>query len=386
MKITVSQEALVEALSTVSGVVPSKSTLPILTNVLVQADRPDVLSARGVLTLTANNLEMAITHRVEAEVETEGAITLPGRLLSDYVAELTHGQQVSLELNPKSMKVALEAGRYKANITGIDAEDFPPVPTVSGDKGFVVSAAVLKRALDGVIFCTASDDARPVLAGVLMKAEGTLLTLAAADGFRLGVIPVELTDDTSDVSVIVPGKTLAEIQKKLPEDDTLSVRVTCSDRGNQIHFSFGSTDVTSRLIDGQFPDYNRIIPPSGTTTVDMNTADLLKMTRAASVFAKDNSNIVRLEASPGSRDVDAVLVKSTSAEMGDMTGTMWCKSWGEPCKVAFNGRYLRDALQSVGTTQVRVELTGSATPGVLRPVADKADDRLWVIMPMDVKR
>src|SRR6478672_8722791 len=192
MKLECLQENLAEGLSVVGRVVPTKSTLPVLSNVL--------LSTRdGELQLTANNLELSVAHRVPTEgIAREGEITLPARLLADYVALLDHGQKVELELNPKTHKVHLACGRYEANIAGIDAEDFPPIPAVSGGPSFSIPSGLLKEAINEVVFAAAPDDTRPVLAGVLLKMGGGKLTLAAADGFRLAVREVELPDGGPD--------------------------------------------------------------------------------------------------------------------------------------------------------------------------------------------
>src|ERR1700730_14956243 len=187
MKLECLQENLAEGLTVVGRVVPAKSTLPILSNVL--------LSTRdGELQLTANNLELSVDHRVPAAIAREGEFTLPSRLLSDYVALLDHGQKVELDLNPKTHKVHLACGRYEANVAGIHAEHFPPIPAVSGGQSFSIPAGLLKQAINEVVFAAAPDDTRPVLAGVLVKMSGGSLTLAAADGFRLAVRTVELPE------------------------------------------------------------------------------------------------------------------------------------------------------------------------------------------------
>jgi DNA polymerase-3 subunit beta len=382
MKLECKQEDLAEGLSIVGRVVPAKSTLPILSNVL--------LSTRdGQLQLTANNLELSVAHRVSAGIDREGEITLPSRLLSDYVAFLDHGQTVALELNPKTHKVHLACGRYEANIAGIDAEDFPPIPAVSGGPSFSIPAAVLKEAISEVVFAAAPDDTRPVLAGVLLKMTGGKLTLAAADGFRLAVREVDLPEGGPELQMIVPAKTLSEVARLLSDGADDQVAINTTPNGNQVYFAFGQTEITSRLIDGQFPDYQRIIPPDAKTKVELSTVDFLRATRAAAVFARDNSNIVRLECSPSKDDaelaVGSVLVKSTSAEMGDNEGTLDATVNGDETQIAFNGRYLRDALEAIGTPKVRLEITGPSSPGIIRPSGDP-NGYLHVIMPMHVAR
>ncbi len=295
-----------------------------------------------------------------------GQITLPARLLSDYVALLDHGQKVSLDLNERTHKVHLACGRYEANIAGIDAEDFPPIPKVSGGASFTMDASALKEAIAQVVFAAAPDDTRPVLAGVLMRLGSGELTLAAADGFRLAVRTVELPG-SPELQMIVPARTLSEVARLLPGGEGEEVVVSATENQNQVHFAFNKTEITSRLIEGQFPDYQRIIPNETKTNVTISTTDLLRATRAAAVFARDNSNIVRLECTPPKEDAELllgrVLVKSTSAEMGDNEGHLDASIQGEEMQIAFNGRYLRDALEAIESQQVTLQITGPSSPG-----------------------
>ena len=382
MKLECKQENLAEGLTVVGRVVPAKSTLPVLSNVL--------LSTRaGELQLTANNLELSVAHRVPAAVDKEGNITLPARLLADYVALLDHGQNVGLELNTRTHKVHLACGRYEANVAGIDAEDFPPVPAVSGGSSFSIPSGLLKQAISEVVFAAAPDDTRPVLAGVLVKINRSSLTLAAADGFRLAVRTVELPEDGPELTMIVPARTLTEVARLLSDSSDEPVAINTTPNGNQIYFAFGKTEITSRLIEGQFPDYDRIIPAESKTKVKLSTGDFLRATRAAAVFARDNSNIVRLECSPPASGAElalgSVLVKSTSAEMGDNEGTLDASVDGEDAQIAFNGRYLRDALEAIDTPEVLLQITGPSSPGIIKPASD-GNGYIHVIMPMHVAR
>jgi DNA polymerase III subunit beta len=382
MKLECLQENLAEGLAVVGRVVPTKSTLPVLSNVLVAAREAE-------LQLAATNLELAVAHRVPASVNHAGEITLPARLLADYVALLDHGQKVALDLNEKTHKVHLACGRYEANIAGIDAEDFPPIPSVTGGATFQIGASALKEAIGQVVFAAAPDDTRPVLAGVLVRLGAGSLTLAAADGFRLAVRSVEVPEGTPDLQIIVPARTLAEVARLLPSDEAEEVSISTTPGGNQVYFAFGKTEVTSRLIDGQFPDYQRIIPSDAKTNVVLSTNDFLRATRAAAVFARDNSNIVRLECTPSKEEAElalgSVLVKSTSAEMGDNEGHLDASISGDEAQIAFNGKYLRDALEAIESQQVSLQITGPSSPGILKPVGEP-NGYLHVIMPMHVAR
>jgi DNA polymerase III subunit beta len=384
MKLSCLQQNLAEGLGVVGRVVPSKSTLPVLSNVLLATDE-------GRLKLAATNLEMAMTVWVGAHVEREGAITLPARVLSEWVGLLPKDQQVDLELNPRNRRVHLSSGRYESNISGIDAEDFPPIPTVDEGASVSLEAALLKDAIEQVAFAAAQDDSRPVLAGVLLKLDRGKLTLAAADGFRLAVREVELPEASElQLQMIVPGRALTELARVLPAEEGKTVELAATPNRSQVLFKLGDIQMVSRLIEGQFPDYQRIIPQAATTKAVMPTRELLQATRAASVFARDNSMIVRLNLTPSEEQQELalgkVVVSSTSAEMGDNTGDLDATVDGDEQQVAFNGKYLREALEALNAPQVRLELTGPASPGIFRPSGGDTNGYLHVIMPMHVAK
>jgi DNA polymerase-3 subunit beta len=380
MKLTCLPEKLNEGLATVGRVVAPRSTLPVLGNVLLQTDG-------GQLRLAATNLELTVVCWVGAKVEEEGAITLPARLLQDYVGLLTAGEPLDFEL--KGKKAHLSCGRFEANISGIDAEEFPAIPSVNGGASLTIAAPKLKEAIAQVVFAAAPDDSRPVLAGVLMTVAGGKLTLAAADGFRLAVRKVDLGEvDAPDLSMIVPAKALTEVARGLPSSDEVEVEIAVTADGSQVLFRHSQAEVVSRLIEGQFPDFNRIIPRDTKTRVTLQTADFLRATKAAQVFARDNSMIVRLNLVPaegGDEALGRVTVAATSAEIGDNTGDVDASVEGEAMQVAFNGRYLRDALEALDAQQAFLEVTGPASPGLIRP-ASGPNGYIQVIMPMHVAR
>jgi DNA polymerase-3 subunit beta len=380
MRLTCLPEKLNEGLATVGRVVAPRSTLPVLGNVLLETEG-------GQLKLAATNLELTVICWVGAKVEEEGAITLPARLLADYVGLLSAGEPLQLEL--KAKKAHLSCGRFEANISGIDAEEFPAIPSVSGGINLKIPAPRLKEAIGQVVFAAAPDDSRPVLAGVLMTVSDGKLTLAAADGFRLAVRKVDLGDAAvPDLSIIVPAKALTEVARGLPNDEDVEVEIAVTADQSQVLFRHRQAEVVSRLIEGQFPDFNRIIPRESKTRVTLQTADFLRATKAAQVFARDNSMIVRLSLVPaegGDEALGRVTVAATSAEIGDNTGDVDASVEGEAMQVAFNGRYLRDALEALDAQQAFLEVTGPASPGLIRP-ASGPNGYIQVIMPMHVAR
>jgi DNA polymerase-3 subunit beta len=380
MKLTCLPEKLNEGLATVGRVVAPRSTLPVLGNVLLATEG-------GQLKLAATNLELTVICWVGAKVEEEGAITLPARLLADYVGLLSAGEPLNFEL--KAKKAHLSCGRFDANISGIDAEEFPAIPSVSGGISFKLPAPRMKEAISQVVFAAAPDDSRPVLAGVLMMVGGGKLTMAAADGFRLAVRKVDLGDaEIPDISMIVPAKALTEVARGLPNDEDVEVEIGVTADQSQVLFRHRQAEIVSRLIEGQFPDFNRIIPRDSKTRVTLQTADFLRATKAAQVFARDNSMIVRLNLVPaegGDEALGHVTVAATSAEIGDNTGDVDASVEGEAMQVAFNGRYLRDALEALDAQQAFLEVTGPASPGLIRP-ASGPNGYIQVIMPMHVAR
>jgi DNA polymerase-3 subunit beta len=373
------QRALAEGLAIVDRAVPTKSPLPVLSNVLLETDGDK-------LKLVANNLEMAISAWIGADIADPGAITLPAKLLSDFVGTLAGGGDIQMALKPGTKTMNLKCGRYEANINGIDADDFPAVPTVGEGTRCQISARTLKMGINQAAFAAAADDTRPVLAGVLLTIEGDELTMAAADGFRLAVRTVQLAAAAEEnLSLLVPARTLQELQRVIPDSDEL-VEIAATPNRNQIMFQFPGLLVVSRLIEGQFPDYKRIIPQGYQTRVVLPVGDLLQATKTASVFSRDNSNIVRISVTPSSDELipGRVDVTASSAEMGDNAGQLDGSVEGQETQIAFNARYLRDALDAVSGGEVALEISGPTSPGLLKPVS--GGGHLHVIMPMHVAR
>jgi DNA polymerase-3 subunit beta len=380
VKLQCAQEVLADALATACRIVPTKSTLPVVTNVLLEADPADGLR------VVATNLELTVSRRARATVAAAGRTTAPARLLADYVALLDRGKQVSLALAASGSRLHLTCERYEAHIATLPAEEFPPTPAVAGSVRLELDGAVLRQAIEHVVFAAAPDESRPVLAGVLVRVDAGALTLTAADGYRLAMRRIDLLDTTTRAEWIVPARTLLELARCLPSARGLPVTLSGTASDHQLHVGLPEVELTSRLIEGQFPDVERVIPRAGTTTAIVGTADLLRATRAASVFARDNSHIVRLECTPPPDDrtpaLGRVLVRATSAEMGDNLGQLDASVQGQAGQIAFNGRYLRDALEVLDSAQVALHFSGPLQPGVLRPVGDLEAAHLQVIMPM----
>lgn len=378
MRLSCSQENLARGLSIVARAVAAKSTLPVISNILLAAE------ATG-LKMCATNLEMAITCWVAAKVEEEGAITVPAKLLSELVSSMPN-ERVDLNLNAKTKALNVKCSRYDANLKGIDAEEFPPIPVVGDDSKITAAGKLLKKGIAEVAFAAASDESRPVLAGVLVRLRGSSLTLAAADGFRLSVSTVELGQAApQEMDVIVPARALHELARVAGDDETVEISITAG--RNQALFrlekqeaGLAGVELVSRLIEGSFPNYEQIIPKSHSTRLDVATADFLKAARVASFFARDASNVVKLEFSPGQESNPGQLtVGATAAEVGDTTTVIEAIVEGESTQIAFNARYLIDLLQVVDEPRVVLDLSSPSSPGVFHLSAGLFTH---VIMPM----
>ena len=375
MKLSCLQENLNRGLGVVGRAVAARTTLPITNNVLLATDE-------SRLKLVATNLEMAISHWIGAKVQKEGSITVPARLLTEFIASLPN-DKVDIDLS-SGKTLELKCARFEARISGIDAKDFPPIPKV--DEGIVTRVEVepLRQAINQVVFAAASEESRPVLTGVDAQFEGDLVTLAAADGFRLAVYKLPLATPVSEkAEVIIPARTLAELNR-LMGDDEEPVDITVNPNKSQILFRLKDTELVSQLVQGTFPQYAQLIPQSYNARVTVDVGEFLRAARTASIFARDGSGIVRLVVTPGAESAPGKLtVSARSEELGDDVGEIDATIEGEEAKIAFNGRYLIDVLSVLREEQVVLETTNPSSPGVIRPVG--VDNYIHVVMPMFVQ-
>ena len=369
------QENLAQGLGIVQRAVATRTTLPITQHVLLATDG-------GRLKFSATNLEVAISTWVGAEVLEDGAITIPARLLTDFINSLDR-QHVEIKTTSPAKGIELKGEHVQATMNGADASEFPPIPSVDEGISTKVAPKALRMAIHQVVMAAAVEDSRPVLTGVNVELEGTKLVLAAADGFRLAVHTTELLEPVSEkVSLIVPAKTLQEVERLIDGDDPIDIVVT--PQRSQILFRLKNVEIVSQLIQGTFPNYSQLIPQERSTRAVVNLGELQRATRTASIFAKDGSGIVRIEVTPGAGGAPGKLtVSSRAEELGDNTGDIAAEVEGGDAKIAFNSRYLSDVLGVLSEEKVAIEMTTSSSPGVIRPVGD--DHYVHVVMPMFVQ-
>ena len=367
VKLSVMQENLARGLSVVSRAVSSRSTLPVLANVLLRTEDAG-------LKLTATNLEIGITYWVPGKIETDGATTVPARLLTDLVGSLPASEKVDLELQGADT-LHLRCGRFATHVKGIDADEFPTIQTAGERPTTRVSQKVLKQALEEVIFAAASDEARPILTGVLAKFEGSKLTLAAADNYRIAVRTIEVLDAVEAASVVIPARALGELARILSDTDD-PVELVLAQARNQVLFHLEGIDLVSRLIDGQFPNYQTVLPATHATRAELDREELLRAVRPAALIASSSANIVKLQVGGD----DGGVVVTATADVGDYTGDVEASIEGDATTIAFNARYLNDVLGNVQADRFALELNGPLSPGVFRPVGD--DAYVHVVMPV----
>jgi DNA polymerase-3 subunit beta len=376
MKLSCLQENLNWGLGVVGRAVAARTTLPITNNVLLATE-----SSR--LKLAATNLEMAISCWIGAKVEEEGSITVPARLLSDFIGSLP-AEKVNISLSPQTKTLGMKCARFEARISGVDAKDFPPLPKVEAGITTKVEVEALKQGISQVVFAAATEESRPVLTGVDAKFEGKSVTLAAADGFRLAVYKMPLAEAvTKATEVIIPARTLAELNRLIAEQEEAVVITVNPDKGQAL-FKLKNVELVSQLIQGTFPNYAQLIPQSFATKATIGVADFLRATKTASIFARDGSGIIRLVVTPGAEMAPGkVVVSARSEEVGDDVGEIDAVVEGGEAKIAFNGKYLTDVLGVLRETQVALETTSPSSPGVIRPVG--SDNYLHVVMPVFVQ-
>lgn len=375
MQLRCQQVELERALHQVSRAVARRSSLPVLSNVLLVAEE-------STLHITATNLEIALSISLPADVAEPGQLSVRADLFTDFVGSLPK-QELTLQAAAGSTDLRVTCGTSRARIPGIPAEDFPAIARI-GDQPptATVPADLLREAIGQVVFAAASDDSRPVLAGVLLEFRDEELTLAAADGFRLSVRTVTLGQPTpTDLSIIVPARALAELARVVADGEAV-VELLVTPNRSQVLARSGRLEFLSRLIDGHFPDVRQIIPKQWRTRVTVDREAFLAAARRARIFAQSNNEVVKLQFIPGDSELDPgmLIVSAQAADAGDSEDTLPARVEGPQATIAFNGRYLTDVLSVAKSSEIAIEMTTPNAAGVFRPVGDESF--IHVVMPM----
>jgi DNA polymerase-3 subunit beta len=368
MRIRCAQEDLSRAMSAVGRATSGRTTVPILANVLLE-------TTAGGLRVVATDLELGIRAQIPAEVERGGLVTLPARLLAEVVSHLP-AAPVELRVEEGSSVAEIRCQRASFELVGMPASDFPRVPDGEVETLCRLPAALLRTMIRQTLFAASTDETRPFLTGVYVAGEGEEVRFVATDGGRLAVrtAPVKVA---RPMSAIVPSKTMHELVRLAGAVDG-EVEVGLVD--NQMVFSAGGLRVFSRLVGGQFPNYQQVIPREFKQRVQVGTEKLYQALRRVAITARDSATVVRLAAQEG-----VLRLSSSTPEVGRAWEELEVEASGEPMEVAFNARYLLEALAVLETDEVTLELTGPLSPGALRPVGPVgSEDYVYVVAPVRV--
>jgi DNA polymerase III subunit beta len=365
MELQVTQENFSRALSNVSRVATSKAQLPILENILLRTDNNRLLVA-------ATNLEIASTNYIGAKVAKDGAITIPAKLITEFVSNLPK-EQINLVVQDNHLKIT--CGHYSSVINGTVADEFPELPVIdeASSAKYIVTTEDFKKAVSQTIVTSSSDSTRPVLTGVYWHSFEGALYLASTDGYRLS--EKYLTDTKTELSAIIPTSTLQEVLRTI-SDDTTEIEILFND--TEVQFKLNESEVTSRLIDGIFPDYRQLIPATSETNITLRKEDFVRITKIASLFARASGGSVTLNATS---ETNILSIHSIASELGENTSEAEAQSISEDGTVTLNSRYLNEALAVLDSGDVTFRFSGKLSPCVLTNVGDTPEYK-HIIMPL----
>lgn len=374
MKINCKQQDLQRGISIVNHAVSSKSTLPILSNILLTTDG-------GRLKLSATNLEIGINCWIDAEILEDGSTTVPAKTFSDLVGSLRQSQ-VELSVPAEEHTISIKCQGTHSTIKGMDPSEYPAIPTTEdSDIRLNLDTKQLKEMIEQVAFAAADDDSRPVFTGVHVEysEEQESIVFAAADAFRLAVRAqsMPMSANVAMLKLLIPAKTLSGLSKILPSEGEVQMIVTPN--RSQVLFHTENVDLVSRLIEGTFPNFRQIIPTSHETRAVIETKEFAAAIKTVVPFARDSSNIVRVKVG-----ADYITLEATAEDIGSNVTTINAVVDGPGLQAIFNVKYLSDVLSVLDVPEVALELTNPARPGVIKPVG--GGDYTYVIMPMSTNR
>lgn len=365
MKIKVTQEKLSKALNNVSRIAIGKVTLPILNNVLIRVDKKKV-------SLVTTNLDMAIMDFLPVSSSEDGVVTVPAKLLAEFVSNLPKGENI--EISSKDTKVEIKAGKYSSTINGVVADDFPELPEIDEKKAVIYKIGVdeFKTSIGQVIIASSNDLTRPALTGVYFNTYSNKLAIAATDGYRLAE-KILIDKVESEVKAIVPASSLQEVLRSI-SDDVEEIEISFND--DLVRFRLGEVEIISKLIDASYPDYQKLIPKDNDIKVDLNREELIRVTKLAALFARSVGGSIICE----TKSPDTFSVKSIANEFGENDSKIET-SVDKDGRVNFNSRFLIDALNSLESSEIEFEFSNRVSPTVLRNKKDKKYTH--IVMPLN---
>ncbi len=361
MKIQVTQENLNKALSSVARVASTRNTLPILANVLIKT-----VGTR--LSISATNLDIAITYYIGSKVSEEGSITIPARLVQDFVSSLPSG---IIELKLDEYKLHFSTGTYRSTINGISSEEFPVLPNIKDGSEWKIESSLLKKKLQQVIIAASNDDTRPVLTGVYFHTDQGNLLIVATDSYRLAETTIK--NVRNEVNILVPFNATQELLRLVSDYDG-DVEIINNDQ--QVLFRVGDVELVARLIDGKYPNYSSLIPKKFLTTARLPKSELLNIVKVSSYFAKENAGSITIDVSEEDQSLN---IHSIASQLGENIASTKGKIKGEG-SITLNSRYLLDALHVMNGNEIIFSFNGKLEPSLISDPSDK--EYIHVIMPL----
>lgn len=361
MELQVTQENINKAFGSVARIASARSTLPILSNVLIK-------TTGNRLSLAATNLDIAITHFIGAKVSTEGSITVPAKLTQEFISNLPP-EVIDLKLNDS--KLLIKTGKYQSTINGVSADDYPVMPVINDGKTWKISAKKLKNSLQQVIGSASGDESRPVLTGVYFHSSGDDLFVVTTDSYRLAEKVISSTKE--DVSMLVPASAMQELLRLLGDDEQ-EVVITHDDQ--QVLFTLGDIELVARLIDGNYPDYKKLIPEKFATKATIKRTEFANITKVSSLFARESAGSITLELDEKKQTIS---IHSIASQIGENTAVADAKVSGSG-SITLNSRYVIDALSACGGDEVEFCFNGKLEPCLIKNA--KQADYIHIIMPL----
>ncbi len=367
MQIVCSKAELLKGIQTVQAAVSTKSTLPVLSNILLE-------TMTNQLKLASTDLQVGVRCIINAEIVKEGALTVPAKTFSEFVRTLREDQEIEINAS-ESSRIEIRCGKTRCVLLGLPKEDFPVFPEFQDDRAISIEVKALLEMIKKTHFAVSTDETRYILNGIYFILEKGIAKMVATDGRRLAYIARPVKEKDVSISAIIPSKALAEVERLLGSDGAMPESVKVSITENQVAFKLGETVIISRLIEGHFPNYEQVIPKSSDIRIQVSTRDLLTMTQRAALGSGDRGGAVRYALDKGR--LRAIGTAQGRVEVEDELPVDFT---GKPLEISFNPGFVVDVLKNMDTSKVVMEFTSSLNPGVIRPEGD--DQMICVIMPM----